>query len=691
MGRLNKLNYAITALSLASFLTLPGAIGAAQTTTEPPPPVRQPPPPKPTPTPLPVPTEPATRENRAQAYAKLLEGQRYLWQARAVRDEEKFNQFVQQSRLAFQEAVKFDPMFAEGHTALARLAFEYPPQDLALAEREATLAAKLNPNNYGAHRILGRYYTLLSGLRNGRIVRPTAEKAIVSLREVTRLAPSDSEGWALLGELLLASGQSEEAAKAFTRWSALPANSDSRFYSFVASERTLTPDTAYSRLADALLVAKRGPEALAAVRRAMSLTEDGDEYAGQLVRILEASGDDKEALAEMEKIVAASPDKVELIRLLARMKARAGQIDEAAALLRQALKKTPPTNRDHQALQLNLAQLYANANRNQEAAAVYQEMLTERGIENELLQEEDQREFAANLLDRILDLQKSGGQIKEAEATIARMRRLLGPTDPTADEKQVELLRDTGRREEALVAVRAARARYPQEETFIRSEAMILTDLGRVDEGAKLLRERLTGQPNDFGEYVYLSIIYAQARRGAEAVEAGQKALSLIPADSPQARSLRRTALLVLATAQERAGDRSGSEASLRRVLALEPDNTTALNNLGYFLLDQNERLAEGLELIQRAVKAEPTNASFLDSLGWAYFKLDKLAEAERHLTEAARRNPASATIQEHLGDVYHRQGKTEEARAAWQKALKLTAEPEAPARLKGKLSGKSK
>ncbi len=681
MGCLKKITYAKIAF-LAALLVSVTRPGLAQI---------QPPPPKPTPSPIVAPAQPPTREARAQAYAKLLEGQRSIWQLRYAREDDKFDQLVQQARLAFQEAVRFDPTFAEGHTALARLAFEYPPQDLAVAEREALLAVKLSPGNYGAQRILGRYYTLVSGLRNGRVNRSVVVKALAALTQVTRLAPNDSEGWALTGELSLATGQNEDAVNAFTRWTALPANPDTRFYTFVTNDRALTPDIAYSRLAEALLAAKRGPEALAAVRRAMALNDENEDYASQLVRVLEATGDDQQAMKEMERIVAANPEKPELVRLLARMKQRAGRTDEAAALLRQVLKKTPASNREHQAIQLSLAQLYAGAGRNAEAVAVYEEMLTERGIANELLQEEDQREFAANLLDRILELQKNGALTKEAEATIGRMRRLLGPTDATADEKQVELLRDTGRREEALAAIRTARAKYPQEESFARSEAMVLTDLGRVDEGAKLLRERLTGQPNDFGEYIYLSIIYAQARRGAEAVAAGQKALALVPSDVPQAQSLRRTALLVLATAQERAGDRTGSEASLRRVLAQDPNNTTALNNLGYFLLDQNERIAEALDLIQRAVKAEPSNASFLDSLGWAYFKLDKLSEAELHLSEAARRNPTSAATQEHLGDVYQRLGKTAEARAAWQKALKLTVEPEAPARLKTKLDGKSK
>lgn len=149
-------------------------------------------------------------------------------------------------------------------------------------------------------------------------------------------------------------------------------------------------------------------------------------------------------------------------------------------------------------------------------------------------------------------------------------------------------------------------------------------------------------------------------------------------------------ALITLSSAQERAGDPKGSEESLRRILSSDPDNATALNNLGYFLIERNERQAEALEMIQRAVRANPTNSSFLDSLGWAYFKLGRLDEAERHLAEAARRNNQSATIQEHLGDLYQQRGKTEMARAAWQKALSLTVESVNTTRIKAKLGVKT-
>lgn len=133
-------------------------------------------------------------------------------------------------------------------------------------------------------------------------------------------------------------------------------------------------------------------------------------------------------------------------------------------------------------------------------------------------------------------------------------------------------------------------------------------------------------------------------------------------------------------------GDFKAAEETLRQLLRQMPDNPIALNNLGYFLLERDEKINEAFELIQQAVKIDPTNSSYLDSLGWAYFKLGKFSEAEDYLKEAAGLNPTSATINEHLGDVYQKQNKTELARAAWQKALNLASGAADSARLKRKL-----
>jgi tetratricopeptide (TPR) repeat protein len=248
-------------------------------------------------------------------------------------------------------------------------------------------------------------------------------------------------------------------------------------------------------------------------------------------------------------------------------------------------------------------------------------------------------------------------------------------------------MRANGMRAEALEVLRGVRRRAPDDAGLLRLEASTLVELGRVDEGVGLLRARLKGDAEDYEEYLYISSLLVGAGRGAEAVESARKALALVPeGDSERANN----ALLMVSSAQERAGDPKGSEATLRQILAKEPDNATALNNLGYFLVERGERLEEALGMIERAVRKDPNNASYLDSLGWAYFKQGKLNMAERYLSDAARRNPGSAAIQEHLGDLFAKLGQREKAQTYWRKALSLAFEPTDSSRIKAKL-GQSK
>jgi tetratricopeptide (TPR) repeat protein len=685
-------NVAASALTLALTASLAGATKAHAQNANPsnanPSPAATPSPEKPVASSNQEQTQPAqstvaqhstTREQRAQAYAKLLEGQRLLGEARRTTTDAS----LRLARQAFQSAAAGDPSLAEAHTALAEIAFYYPPQDFEIVIREASQAVRIDRESFGAHRLLARVYTLKSGLREGKLDKTLAERAIQELSEVTRLDSNNAEAWALLGEFYQATNRNQEAINALTRWAAAPAPAETRFFQYVTN-RELSPDAAAARLGEALIAAGRTAEAVATIRRAISLNPENKDYSELLAQAFEAAGNNESAVSELQRMIAADPTNTSLPRLLARVQARMGRIDEAVATIRAAMSKQP--QEEQRLLRLHLAKLLSDALRYNDAIAVYEEALKERGIGSALLASEDDREFATIILQRIVSLQKSAGLTKNAAATVERMRTLLGKEDSTADEQYVELLRHQGKRSEALQAIRAARQRFPEQQDFLRLEAETLAEMGRVDEAVALLQPQLKGSPEDFDKYLTISGLYTQAGRGREAIEAARKALTLAPVDRAD---LQAAALITLSSAQDRAGDTAGSEESLRRVLAKEPDNATALNNLGYFLVERNQRLNEALELIQRAVRVEPTNSSFLDSLGWVYFKLGQLENAERHLKEAARRNSASATIQEHLGDLYHRQGKMELAREAWQKALSLSLEVDKTARLKAKLSAK--
>ena len=94
------------------------------------------------------------------------------------------------------------------------------------------------------------------------------------------------------------------------------------------------------------------------------------------------------------------------------------------------------------------------------------------------------------------------------------------------------------------------------------------------------------------------------------------------------------------------------SIALLEKALNLEPDNSNALNSLGYILADQEKRLPMALVYCQKALKKSPDNPAYLDSLGWALFKNGELKEARRHLKRALERAPRNADISRHLKTV---------------------------------------
>ena len=89
-------------------------------------------------------------------------------------------------------------------------------------------------------------------------------------------------------------------------------------------------------------------------------------------------------------------------------------------------------------------------------------------------------------------------------------------------------------------------------------------------------------------------------------------------------------------TCSRRAGRVADAERALRDLLAKDPLDANTLNSLGYLLADHGQRLDEAVDLVERALKVEPGNPSFLDSLGWAYYQQGKLDRADPPLTEAA-------------------------------------------------------
>ncbi|MHC6204717.1 tetratricopeptide repeat protein [Breznakiellaceae bacterium SP9] len=88
------------------------------------------------------------------------------------------------------------------------------------------------------------------------------------------------------------------------------------------------------------------------------------------------------------------------------------------------------------------------------------------------------------------------------------------------------------------------------------------------------------------------------------------------------------------------------------KALDLDENNTTAMNGLGFLLVDTDTDLVRGLRLCKRAVDRNPNSAAYLDSLGWAYFKAGEILEARTWLRRALDIVPRDPDIKSHMRSV---------------------------------------
>ncbi len=134
--------------------------------------------------------------------------------------------------------------------------------------------------------------------------------------------------------------------------------------------------------------------------------------------------------------------------------------------------------------------------------------------------------------------------------------------------------------------------------------------------------------------------------------------------------------LFALGSAYEQHGFIQESIDTFEGLLSRSPDHAPGLNYLGYMLVDRGDSLLYAKSLIEKALSIQPDNAAFLDSYGWAFFRLGNYEEAMIHLKKAAELDK-DPVILDHLGDNCKAAGDVEQARLWWRKALEVDPDNE--------------
>jgi tetratricopeptide (TPR) repeat protein len=229
----------------------------------------------------------------------------------------------------------------------------------------------------------------------------------------------------------------------------------------------------------------------------------------------------------------------------------------------------------------------------------------------------------------------------------------------------IDTYREAKQWDQATTVAREAVQKEPNDRELRMVLDAQLADTGNPDKPLADVRSLLKGTPEDRDVYLRLAIMNTRLKRWSDAEEALDKAdkLSTKPEDKEYVYFLR-------GSTYEREKKYDQAEAEFKKVLAQNPQSSATLNYLGYMNADRGVQLEESLNQIKLAVSLDPTNGAYLDSLGWAYFKLGKYDLAEESLNKASLRMESDPTVQDHLGDLYQKTGRLKLAAAHWDRAV---------------------
>jgi tetratricopeptide (TPR) repeat protein len=312
----------------------------------------------------------------------------------------------------------------------------------------------------------------------------------------------------------------------------------------------------------------------------------------------------------------------------------------------------------------NIAAVYQAQGRYDDAIQVLQDLLkkTEKPDTSYTASEKGNR---AVFLERLGTIYRDNNNSQAAIDTFRKMIPLGDDNAQRGYQQIIDTYREAKQWQQATDVAKEATTKLPNDRGLKMVYASQLADMGDAEGGLKQVKSLLKGTPEDREVYITLAQMYSRLKRWPEAEEALNQAEKLSTKDEDK-----EYVYFLRGSTYERQKKYDDAEAQFRKVLAADSQNATALNYLGYMLADRGAKLDEALTLIKKAVDLDPANGAYLDSLGWAYFKMGKYDMAEESLTKASQHMGSDPTVQDHLGDLYQKTGRLKLAAAHWERAI---------------------
>jgi len=577
-------------------------------------------------------------------------------------------------------AIEADPSSEFLTSALAELYVK--TGRIADAVKEAQDIIKRDPKNLEAHKLLGRIYLRsLGDMPGGTGSENMLKLAIDQYEQIVKLDPDSVDDHLLLGRLYRFNNDLQKAEAELKTAVKLDPNSEEAVTTLAMlytdegdTARALKvlssiPDSArsaklYSALGAAYEQRKDYKNAIDAYKHAIVLDRDNLDAIRGLAENYLNNGQLENALEQYKVIADSNPEDAQTYVRMAEIYRREGKFDEALESLKRAEALVPDT----MDVPYTMAAVYQAQGRYDDAIKILQDLIR-KTEKSEVGSSQSDRNNRAIFVERLGTIYREQENYSAAVDTFRKMITLGDENARSGYQEIIDTYRDAKQWPQATDVAKEAVQKMPEDRDLRMVLDAQLADMGHADQAVADVRSMLKNAPEDRDVYVRLGIIYTRAKRWNDALEALAKAeqLSTKPDDKAYVVFLR-------GDLYQRQKMYDQAESEFKKVLSLtpptDPQAAATLNYLGYMNADRGVKLEESLTYIKQALSFEPNNPAYLDSLGWAYYKLGKFDLAEENLNKAAVHMSSDPTVQEHLGDLYQKTGRLKLAAVHWDRAV---------------------
>ena len=506
---------------------------------------------------------------------------------------------------------------------------------------------EINPNAPEAYFALSSYYSEMKD----------DSTMLVCMEKAARLSPDNFTYLERLGQVYIKTHDFDKATEVYEQ---LAANSPGR-------------TDVLGILLQLYQHADNYDKVIATLDRIETLEGSSEDLTLSKMQVYSIKGDKKKEIKELRNLARQHPNDYKYRVMIGNWLLQNGKEKEALSEYNNVLKKEP----DNILAQMSLLDYYKAQNQDSLAHAQTERLLLSPNTEPEskimLLRQlisdnEQQGGDSTEVLDlfgKILAQPQENASMAELCAAYMSLKKMPEDTINTVYKRIVDIEPDNV----------GARLQLLQ-------SAWKKKDFGQV---IAIAKPGVEYNPDNIWFYYFLGLAYAQNDESELELNILRKGVE--QANEESNKDIVSDFYAMIGDLLHEQGKYDEAYAAYDSCLQWKPDNIGCLNNYAYFLSVEGRDLPKAEQMSYRTVKAEPGNATYLDTYAWILFKQQRFEEARIYIDQAVAADSAqSAVIVEHAGDIYMLAGDSAKAMEYWQKALDLDEEENALLQRKIKL-----